>query len=234
MPGKKPDYIIAWIEIKGKRFEILVRPDPAFKFKEGQKVDIDEILWTDTIYRDSRKALKASPNEVKSAFGTLDVRKIATRILKEGNIQLTEEQRKKLIEAKRKQIINYIARNAIDPKTGRPIPETRIETAFEQLRIGVDPFKDAESQAIEAVKKIAKLMPIRLAKALVRVEIPVQYSGRAYRELARLGNLLKTDWKNDGTLVAELEIPAGSQVEVVQKIQGLAKGQARVEIKVVK
>jgi len=234
LPGKKPDYIIAWIEVKGKRFEILVRPDPAFRFKEGEKVDIEDVLWTDTIYRDSRKALKASPNEVKAAFGTLDVKKIAEKILREGNIQLTEEQRRKLIEAKKKQIITFIARNAIDPKTGRPIPETRIETAFEQLRISVDPFKDAESQAIEAVRQIARLMPIKLAKALVRVVIPPQFSGRAYRELARLGNLLKAEWKNDGSLVAELEIPAGSQVEVVQRIQSIAKGQARVDVKVVK
>lgn len=234
MPGKKPDYVIAWIEVKGKRFEILVRPDPAFKFKEGENVDIEDILWTDTIYRDSRKGLKASPAEVKSAFGTEDPRRIAEKILREGQIQLTEDQRRKLIEAKKKQIITYIARNAIDPKTGKPIPETRIETAFEQLRIGVDPFKDAETQAVEAVRRIATLMPIKLAKAVVRAEIPAQYSGRIYRELQRLGHLLKTDWRHDGTLVAELEIPAGSQVEVVSRIQGLTKGQARVDVKVVK
>ncbi len=234
MAKKKQDYVIAWMEVKGQRFEILVRPDPAFKFKEGADVDIEDILWTDTVYRDARKGLKASPQQVRAAFGTDDPKKIALRILREGNIQLTEEQRRKLIEAKKRQIITYIARNAIDPKTGRPIPETRIETAFEQLRIGVDPFKDAESQAIEAVKKIARLMPIKLAKALVRVEIPPAYSGRVYRELSRLGSLLKTDWRQDGTLVAELEIPAGSQVEVVNRLQSLTRGQARVDVKVVK
>ncbi len=231
---KKQDYVIAWMEVRGQRFEILVRPDPAFRFKEGEKVDIDDVLWTDTIYRDARKGLKASPEAVKKAFGTQDVRKIAERILREGKIQLTEEQRRKLIEAKKRQIITYIARNAIDPKTGKPIPETRIEAAFEQLRIGVDPFKDAESQAVEAVKKIARIMPIKLAKALVRVEIPPAYAGRLYRELQRMGNLIKTDWRHDGTLVAELEIPAGSQVEVVNRIQSLARGQARIDVKVVK
>ncbi len=231
---KKQDYVIAWMEVRGQRFEILVRPDPAFRFKEGEKIDIDDVLWTDTIYKDARKGLKASPESVKKAFGTLDVRVIAERILREGKIQLTEEQRRKLIEAKKRQIITYIARNAIDPKTGKPIPETRIEAAFEQLRIGVDPFRDAESQAVEAVKKIARIMPIKLAKALVRVEIPPAYSGRLYRELQRMGNLIKSDWKHDGTLVAELEIPAGSQVEVVNRIQSLARGQARIDVKVVK
>ena len=234
MARKKQDYVIAWIEVKGQRFEILVRPDPAFRFKEGENVDIDDILWSDTIYKDSRKALKASPEAVKKAFGTDDIRKIAVKILREGHLQLTEEQRRKLIEAKKRQIINYIAKNAIDPKTGLPIPEKRIEAAFEELRIGVDPFRDAESQAVEAVKKIARIMPIRLAKAIIRVEVPAAFSGRMYRELSRMGNVLKTDWKTDGTLVAEIEIPAGSQVDVVNRIQSLTRGQARVEVKVVK
>jgi ribosome maturation protein SDO1 len=231
---KKQDYVIAWITVKGKRFEILVRPDPAFKYKEGEKVDLEDVLWSDTVYRDSRKALKASPEEVKKAFGTNDIKKIAEKILKEGEIQLTEAQRKKLIEAKKRQIITYIAKNAIDPKTGRPIPESRIETAFEQLRIGVDPFKDAESQAIEAVKLIARLMPIRLARALIRAKIPAQFSGRVYKELRRLGEVKKTEWGNDGSLKVELEIPAGSQVDIVSRLQNLTRGSAQIEVKVIK
>jgi len=231
---KKQDYVIAWINIGGKRFEILVRPDPAFKFKEGEKVDIEDILWSDTVYRDTRKGLKASPEEVKKAFGTLDVKRIAEKILRDGDIQLTEEQRRKIIEAKKRQIISYIARNAIDPKTGKPIPETRIETAFEQLRIGVDPFKSAEQQAIEAVRLIARLMPIRLARAIVRAVIPPAFSGRVYRELKRLGEVKKVDWGSDGSLHVELEIPAGSQVEVVSKLQSLTRGQAKIDVKVVK
>ncbi|MEB3765700.1 MAG: ribosome assembly factor SBDS [Desulfurococcales archaeon] len=232
--GRKQDYIVAWITIKGKRFEILVRPDPAFKFKEGEKVDLDDVLWTDTIYRDVKKGLKASPEEVKKAFGTDDIKKIAVKILKEGEIQLTEDQRRKLIEAKKRQIITYIARNAIDPKTGKPIPEARIETAFEQLRIGVDPFKSAESQALEAVRQIARLMPIRIAKALVRALIPAQYSGRVYKELRRLGEVKRTDWQTDGSLLVELEIPAGSQIDVVSKLQNLTRGSAKIDVKVVK
>ena len=232
--ARKHEYVIAWINIRGKRFEILVRPEPAFKYKEGEKVDIEDIIWSDIVYRDSRKGLKASPEEVKKAFGTNDIRVVAERILKEGQIQLTEEQRRKLIEAKKRQIINYIVKNAIDPKTGKPIPQTRIEIAFEQLRIGVDPFKDAESQAIEAVRKIARIMPIKLAKAVVKARIPPQFSGRVYREIARIGRILKQEWLNDGSLKVEFEVPAGSQVEVVQRLQNLTKGTAQVEVRVVK
>lgn len=229
---KKQEFVIAWLELKGQRFEILVRPDEAFKFKEGEKIPISEVLWSDTVYKDVKKGLKASPDAIRKAFGTEDINVIAERILREGQIQITEEERKKIIEMKRRQIITYIARNAVDPKTGAPIPETRIESLFEQLRIGVDPFKPVEAQALEAIKRIATVIPIKIAKALVEVTIPPAYAGRAIAEIKRLGDVKKTTWLDDGSLKAEIEIPAGMQLEVIDKIQGIAKGQAQINVKV--
>lgn len=228
---KKHDYLVAWIEIGGQRYEILVRPDTVFRYKEGEDIDLDDVLWTDTVYKDVRKGLKAGPESLKRAFGTDDVRVIAQRILRDGEIQLTSEQRRKLIEAKRRQIITYISRNAIDPKTGKPIPEARIESAMEELRIGVDPFKDAEAQAVEIVRRLARLMPIRLARALLEVVIPPSFAPRLYRELQRLGDVKKMDWLTDGSLKAEIEIPAGAQMEFVSKLQKLTRGSAVVNVK---
>ncbi|MCE4599569.1 MAG: ribosome assembly factor SBDS [Desulfurococcales archaeon] len=228
---KKHDYIIAWMEVRGKRFEVLARPEYVFRYREGEELDMDDVLWIDIVYRDSRKGLKASPEELKKAFGTTDVKSIARRIIREGEIQLTEEQRRKLLEAKRRQVINYIARNAIDPSTNKPIPATRIESAMEQLRIGIDLYKDPESQAVEIVRKLARVMRIRLAKALIEARIPPQYSGRVYGELQRMGELKKTEWLSDGSLKVELEIPAGAQIEVVNRIQNMTRGQAQINVK---
>lgn len=229
----KRGYVIAWIEVKGERFEILVKPDQAFRFKEGEKIDINEILWSDTVFKDSRKGLKASPESLKKAFGTDDVRVIAEKILREGKIQLTEEERRKLLEAKKRKIITYIARNAVDPRTGTPIPESRIEAAMEELGIGVDLYRDAESQAIEIVSKLAKIMPIKIAKALVEAVIPPDVAGKAVAEVKRLGEVKRSEWLKDGSLKVELEIPAGAQVDVINRIQGIAKGRAIVNVKVV-
>jgi ribosome maturation protein SDO1 len=227
------EYIIARIELGGHRFEILVNPDLAFKYKSGEKVNWDDLLISDTVYRDARKGLKASPESVKKAFGTEDIRKIADTIIKQGELQLTAAQRRHLLEAKKRQIINYIAKNAIDPKTKLPIPVKRIENLFEELRISVDLNKSAEVQAVDAVRRIARVIPIKLARAVIRVVIPPEFSGRAYNELSRLGELKKTDWRNDGSLVAEIEIPAGAQNEVINEVNRLTKGRAQVQIKVV-
>jgi len=76
-------------------------------------------------------------------------------------------------------------------------------------------------------------MPIKIAKALLEISIPSEYSSRAYKEIQRLGEVKKTNWGSDGSLKVELEIPAGAQLEVIDKIQTLAKGQANVSVKVV-
>ncbi|MEB3786854.1 MAG: ribosome assembly factor SBDS [Desulfurococcales archaeon] len=227
------EYVIAKIELGGHRFEILVNPDLAFKYKNGEKVNWDDLLVSDTVYRDARKGLKASPESVRKTFGTEDIKKIADIIIKQGELQLTAAQRRQLLEAKKRQIINYIAKNAVDPKTKLPIPVKRIENLFDELRISVDLNKSAEAQAVEAVKRIARVIPIKLARAIIRVVIPPEFSGRAYSELSRLGELKKTDWRNDGSLVAEIEIPAGAQNDVINEVNRLTKGRAQVQIKVV-
>jgi ribosome maturation protein SDO1 len=229
----RKSYVVAWIEIKGERFEVLVRPEQAFRYREGEKVDLGEILWTDTIYKDSRKGLKASPESLRKAFGTEDVRVIAERILKEGRIQLTEEERRRLLEAKRRKIITYIVRNAVDPKTGMPIPESRIEAAMEELGVSIDLYRDAESQALEIVSKLSRIMPIKIARALIEAVIPPDIAGRAVSEVKRIGDVRRSEWLKDGSLKLEVEVPAGAQIDVINRIQGLAKGRASVNVKVV-
>ncbi|WP_440060198.1 ribosome assembly factor SBDS [Thermogladius sp. 4427co] len=223
-------YVIARLEEKGHRFEVLVNPDLAMKVKEGKNVNIDELLVGDFVYKDAKKGLKASPESLREVFKTDDVRQIALEIVKRGEIQLTAEQRRRFIEERKKQIITLIARNAIDPKTKLPIPQKRIELALEQARVSIDPFKPAESQLEEIISKISKVIPIKIAKAYVSVRIPPEYAGRINRQLAQMGEVKKTTWMNDGSLIMELEIPAGMQQEFIDKVNNLTRGSAQIKI----
>ncbi len=224
------EYIIAKFESQGKRFEILVDPNLAFEYREKGKPEITEVLKGEFIYKDARKGLKASPEDMKKVFGTEDVMKIAEIILKKGELQLTTEQRRKMLEAKRKMIINYLSRNAIDPRTKLPIPPARIEKAMEEARVGVDLYKPVEEQAITIARAISRILPIRMAKAILQVLIPPAHAGRAYQQATHLGNAKKVDWRNDGSLFIELEIPAGMQDEVIDKLNKLTKGEVIVKV----
>ncbi len=223
-------YVIARYEGKGRKFEILVKPDLALKLREGKKVNIDEVLVGDFVYKDVRRGLKASPEDLKYVFGTDDIRKVAEVIIKKGELQLTTEQRRALLEAKRKQIITYIARSAIDPRTKTPIPPSRIEAAMQEVRVAVDLYKPIEEQAVTIVKAISRIIPIKLAKALLRIKVPPQYSGKFYGIFMRLGEVKRSQWLSDGSLLVEVEIPAGMQSEVIDKVNKLTKGSAEIKV----
>ncbi|RLG86276.1 MAG: ribosome assembly factor SBDS [Thermoprotei archaeon] len=226
------EYVIARYEFKGRRFEIIVHPEKALKYREGAKIDINEVLIGDYVYKDVRKGDRASPEDLRRVFGTDDVRKVADIILKKGEIQLTTEQRRRLLEAKRRQIITFIAKSAIDPRTKAPIPPQRIEKAMEEARVGIDLYKSVEEQAMRIVKEISRYLPIRIAKAYIKVKVPPDIAYRAYPQLRRLGEVKNERWLNDGSLVIEIEIPAGMQGEVLDSISRITKGMAEVNVKV--
>ncbi|MEM0001214.1 MAG: ribosome assembly factor SBDS [Desulfurococcaceae archaeon] len=226
----KEKHVIARYEARGHRFEILVDPDKALELKAGKSVGLDEVLVSDFIYKDARKGLKASPESMKEVFGTDDPRVVAVEIIKRGEIQLTAEQRRKLLEEKRAQVVNLIARNVIDPKTKLPIPAKRIELALEQARVTIDPFKPAEQQFEEIISQISKVIPIKVAKACVVVRIPPEYAGKGMRVLQSMGVIKKSKWLGDGSLELEMEIPAGLQQELIDRVNALTKGTGDVKI----
>ncbi|RLE57768.1 MAG: ribosome assembly factor SBDS [Thermoprotei archaeon] len=223
-------YTIARYEAQGERFEILVDPDRALELKLGKSVSIDKVLISDTVYKDAKKGLRASEASLRKVFGTTDVRKIAETIIKKGELLLTAEQRKKMIEEKKRQIIEFIHRNCIDPRTNLPHPVMRIEMALEQSGAPIDPFKSVEEQIPTILKYLQKILPIRMAKAIVGIKIPPQFVSKAYGYVAKVGKILRSNYQTDGTWIAEVEIPAGLQETLISKINEITKGQGEVKI----
>lgn len=228
------EYIIVRFEKDGKRFEVLADPDKVLEYKEGKKIPLSEVVHGDFIYRDARKGLKASPADIEKVFGTQDISRVMHEILMKGEIQLTTEQRRKMIEAKKRMVITYIARNSIDPITKKPVPPARIEAAMEQARVSIDINKGVEEQAVEIVKAISKIIPIKMAIAVLRIRIPREYASRAYSQVVKMGEVRRSSWLSDGGVEVELVIPAGLQAEIVERISRLTHGSAQVEVLEVK
>ena len=99
------DSVIARFETGGDRFEILVDPRAAQDYKEGGDIDWEEAIAADGIWNNSAKGERSPDILVNNTFGSLDLVEIYKKILKEGKIQLTSQQRKEMIEQKSKQII---------------------------------------------------------------------------------------------------------------------------------
>ena len=153
--------VIARYERFGKRFELFVDPDLVELWKENpSNVEFEKLVAIEEVFHDARDGERPTSEVLERAFETSDFRKIAEKILSDGNIQLTSAQRKKMVELKRRQIIQHIQSNAIDPKSKSPHPLTRIELALDESRFSVDPFKNLDVQIKEAINLLKPLIPL--------------------------------------------------------------------------
>ncbi len=218
-------------------YEVLVDPDGADaiiqKLRKNELVSPQEfrdVLAVDQVFTHWSDGKKASREDLLKAFETDDVVAITKNILLDGEVQLTAEQRKKMSDAKHKRIIEYILRNAWNPQTKTPHPRDRIERALEEVKFKVDPMKQVEEQVQDAMKRLRPIMPIAFEKVKVAIRVPPAHTGPAYGVIKSLGEVQKEEWQNDGSLVVVLEIPAGVQADVYDRLNSLTHGQVTTKL----
>lgn len=224
------DAVIARLKTHGQNFEILVDCDNAISLKGGKDVDMKDVLATEQIFTDSKKGELAPENSLKQIFGTEDNIEIAKQIIQKGDIQLTSEYRKKLLEEKRSRIINMIHRYGVDPKTHLPHPMTRLENAFETAKITIDEYKDVKQQVQEITKKLLPILPIKFETKEVQLTIPAEYGAKSYNLIHSLGKVLNEQWQNDGSLMVVIEIPGGLEEELYEKVNSVCHGNVEAKV----
>jgi len=222
--------VVARLDSHGERFEILVDPDMAALIRQGEEIPIEDAVAALFIFENSSKATKASEESLKKVFETTEFEPAALRIIKKGEIHLTAEQRKAMIEARRRQVITFIARNAINPQTRFPHPPQRIEMAMEEARVNVDPFRNFEEQVKDVVKALRPILPIKFAEMRFAVKIPGDYAAKAFGEIAAATTIERDQWQSDGSWICVVRIPAGIQDEFYSLINRVSKGDAEVKI----
>ena len=211
-------------------FEILVKPQQALDYKLGKQVSMSQVLLIEEIYSDSGKGTRASEEKLQKHFGTTDPVKVAEEVMKAGELQLTTEQRRQLVEDKRKQIITIISRNALDPRTGTPHPPMRIEQAMGQIRLSIDPYKSAEEQAKQVIEELRPILPMKMEQMKIAVKVFPEHAARAYNAFKSFGNVSKEQWQSDGSLIAVVEMPAGMYGSFIEKIGKLTQGTIQTKV----
>ena len=224
------DVTLVKYSYEGEKFEIMVKPDPALDYKLGKKKDISAVLVSDEIYTDSGKGTRPSAEKLLKAFKTDDQSLVAEIILQKGDLNLTTDQRRKMIEEKRKQIVTFIAKTYVDPKTHLPHPPLRIEQAMKDGRVSVDPQKNVDEQVKDIVDKLRSIIALKSENLQLEIVIPAQFASQSYAVLKSVGSLKKEEWQNNGSLKAILEIPAAARPTVIDRLGSITKGSATVEV----
>jgi len=251
-------FIIGRIEKSGRTFEMLMDPEQAWdakkiireeintRLKEGSgksritvddimkdpRIDLGLIFENFTVYEDIRRGKRATEGDMEAIFETTDGTTIGAHVLLEGKIQWTQEQRDEEREKILKKIITIIAKNAINPQNNKPHPSERIEKAIDQVGVKLDLTKNAEEQVDDVVKKIQTVIPIKMEQVEMALKIPATYTAKGYNIVAQYVQIKKEEWQSDGSWVSVVSLPAGLQMELMDKLNKLTHG--RVQTKILK
>ncbi len=251
-------YIIGRIEKAGRVFELLMDPEKAWdakkiirneidrRLKEGKqksrmsvdeltnnpKINLELIFESFTVFEDLKRGKKATDGDMEAVFNTTDGMRIAGQILLEGEIHWTKAQREEERQKKLKKIISIISKNAINPQNKKPHPVQRIEKAIQEAQVKIDLMRNAEEQVDDVVKKIQTIIPIRMEQVELAIKIPSSFTAKGYNIVAQLTQIKKEEWQSDGSWVSIVSLPAGLQMELIDKLNKLTHG--RVQTKLLK
>ena len=238
---ERVSFNLAKLKMHGENIEIVVDPNMAIDYKsalrrrkekemeEVGEPDIREVLKSEEIFHDAHKGELASEHFLKNVFGTSEPIDVAKKILLDGEIQLTAEHRKQIMDSKRKKIIEIIHRHAVDPTNGMPHPVSRIERMLEGVHYRIDEYKKAEDQVDDVLHVLKPIMPIKFDTKRIRVTIFGETAQKVYGTLKQY-KVLKESWNTDGSLTMVFETPAGLRVEFIDKINEMTHGGAEVEV----
>jgi len=215
---------LARIKREGKNFEIIVNLDDALKFKKGELSSVE--VEGDRVFTDSKKGFVASESDLNKSFGTTDVNEIASRIIKNGEILITQEKRDEEREKKFKQVVDFLSRNAIEPRSGNPHSPDRIKKALEEAHVNLKNVP-IENQISEIVEQISKILPIRIAKKKVKVTIPAIHTGKAYGVINQFKE--NENWLGNGDLEAVVSVPSGIIMDFYDKLNSMTHGSVLTE-----
>ncbi len=198
---------VAYVRLSkgGKRFEIACYRNKVLNWRNKVETDLEEVLQIDNVFRNASKGMRASENELKSCFGTSDVKVVIEEILNKGELQVSEQERQALYEATFRDIASIVVEKSINPETNRPYTYNIIEKAMREIHFAVNVNKGAKQQALDVIRRLKQVMPIIKASLTVRMIISTETSNAAsmvdviYNEIKSLSSSSTSNTGNSST-----------------------------------
>lgn len=248
----EPRKVIDFYKGKAREEDAIVLYDVFHDAQKGVKASIDDLkklVVRAAVERieekEGRSIRKEELEKIRKEVDELeenDIKSYAAKyILRRGELKLPKELRDELLEKKERKIISYIQKYAINPATKAPYTPQKIKEALEKLfssqkisdrkvRIMLDPLKDVEEELPMIIDALKNVIPIMLEIIVAKVLIQPQFSGAAYGQLTKYGNIVESKWLDDGSLEAIIEIPGGEFLHFHRRLLDITKGTLKLEI----
>ncbi len=214
----------ARIKKGGNHFEILVDLEEALKVRKGEG-NISEAVLTEYIFNNIKSGEHAANDALEIEFGTSDLMNVAEIIVKNGEIVLPTNYKNEELEKKYKQVVDFLVRNATSPE-GRPYTPDRIMAALKEAGVNVK-NKPIDSQVVEILDQIQKVLPIKIEVKKIKVTIPAAQSGKAYGIVSEYKK--SEEWLGNGDVVVNVEVPSGIVMDFYDKLNNVTHGSALTE-----
>ncbi len=214
----------------GKQFEMVVNPEKAWDYIHDKNVPLDEVVEGYVIFDDFRRGMKASTDDLIEVFGTDDEIEIAKIMLEKGNLLITQEMRRRFLEEKIKEIVDYIVKYTVNPKTGAPHTPARIEKAMEEAGVKISRNKPASEQAPQIINELTSVIPIKMEVVTIEFKVPASFAASLYGYFQSVGEMIEERWESDGSLVAVVKLPGGLMAPTMEEVSTRTKGKAQIHV----
>ncbi|MFB6127083.1 MAG: ribosome assembly factor SBDS [Halolamina sp.] len=224
--------VTARLESHGARFEVLIDPDAALAIDRGEfEGDLEDVIAAEDVFENASRGDRPAENDLEEVFGTTDPLEIIPEVVRDGEIQITADQRREMQERKHNQLVNKISRNAVNPQMDdAPHPPERIERALEEAGFQVDPMEPVEEQVDDALDDLRPVIPIRFDEVTVAVQVPADYAGSAQAKVRQYGDLESEEWQSDGSWIGVITFPAGMQNDFYDMVNDITSGEAETQV----
>lgn len=106
-------------------------------------------------------------------FGTDDEELICKKILAEGELQVSDKERKVELDTLFRDVASILCEKCLNPENNRPYTISMLERALKDVHFSVDPKRPAKTQALEALPILKSRFPIERARMRLRITIPL-------------------------------------------------------------
>lgn len=210
-------------------FEILAKVGAVQKFRDG-KLGFGSVMFSDDIFVGHyAKAERAKPADLKAAFGDISNEAILQEILRKGECQFTADERKEKVEQKRREIVNYIHKYFLDPRSKTPHPVTRIENALDVLKVHPDPDLPLDRQIQDIVKHLPEVLPVKRCEIEATLVVPNALMGGAAGVISKFAQIGKESYTDAGCSM-EITLVPGDYDALVAELAKVTKGDFQIDI----
>jgi len=214
---------IARLRRGSKTFETMVDLGSAMEMRKGESDDVNKAIRDTTIWSDLKKGMRAGDKDLKDIFGTTEFSQVVEKIIKKGDLEVTQEYRDEALETKKKQIVDFLVTNAVDARTNRPFTPDMIQSAIKQAGVKIE-NQPVDKQIKGVIETLKKAIPIKIETKKIKIKIPAEHTGRAYGLIQDYKE--KEEWLPDGSLEVILNIPIGIQSDFYDKLNNITHGSA--------